>query len=188
MGNRDQGINIFWFQRDLRLEDNHGLYQALKGGKPVIPLFIYDTSILSKPFDADSNQAGYLHSTLNKLEKKISTLNSVLLVIEDTPLNAFRLLLNRYKIDAVFTNHDYEPDSIIRNKKIKTLLHVHGIQFLTYKDQVLFEGSEILKPDGKPYQVFSPYSKNWKSRLASDGIPYYPSENHLGNLFSFSTN
>jgi len=172
-------VNIFWFRRDLRLFDNHGLYRALKSGKPVVPVFIFDKDILNALSDKNDRRVSFIYDSLLKLQAEIKKYNSSLYILQDTPLNAFKHLAEEYKISEVFTNHDYEPYAIKRDDEIAGFLNKNGITFSTFKDQVIFEKNEVLKSDGKPYTVFTPYSRIWKQKLSEEKLPAYPSEKNL---------
>ena len=188
-------VNIFWFRRDLRLADNAGLYHALKAGKPVIPLFIFDTSILDKLENPQDARVIFIHQTLETLKEDLKAHGSTLIVKYGEPTAIWQELIASYSVKAVFTNHDYEPYAIARDTKIKTALAAQEINFYTYKDQVIFEKEEVLKADGTPYTVFTPYSKKWKAKIASkittdkDGKPIsfylkpYPTLKYAANFW-----
>jgi deoxyribodipyrimidine photo-lyase len=156
---------IFWFRRDLRLDDNYGLYRALTSGLPVLPVFIFDKHIIEKLEDPDDARITFIHRRLHQLNEQLSKLNSGLLVDFGTPLEIFQKWVTEYPVQAVFTNHDYEPYALTRDQEVGRFLKNKGIEFLTFKDQVIFEKGEILKTDGTSYTVFTPYSKAWKGRL-----------------------
>ena len=172
-------INIFWFRRDLRLFDNHGLYRALKSGKPVLPVFIFDKNILDELTDKKDRRVSFIYDTLLNLQSEIKKNNSSLYILYGTPLNAFKKLAEEYKISEVFTNHDYEPYATKRDDEIAAFLKNKGIKFSTFKDQVIFEKNEVLKSDGSPYTVFTPYSRIWKQKLITEKLTGYPSEKNL---------
>ena len=178
-------INIFWFRRDLRLNDNCGLYHALNSGFPVLAIFIFDKYILDK-LNSNDARITFIYKELHKLKKEIETAGSSILVLFDTPKNAFENLVNEYDINAVFTNKDYEPYAIERDSKISNFLKSKGIKFHVYKDHVIFEENEILKDNGEPYTVFTPYSKKWKSVLGDKKIQVFPSEKKLQYLLKIS--
>lgn len=163
-----QVVNIFWFRRDLRLEDNTGLYHALQSPIPVIPLFIFDREILDKLENKRDRRVAFIHQCIENLQQKFISFGSTLEVHHGTPLEVFAKLLKKYTISHVFTNHDYEPYAKERDRVVGKLLKESSVQFSTYKDQVIFEKDEVLKDDGKPYTVFTPYSKKWKARLTDD--------------------
>ena len=171
-------VTIFWFRRDLRLTDNHGLYQALMSSSPVLPVFIFDTDILDGLKSKEDKRVIFIHRAILQLQQQLEGIGSSMYVLHDTPENAFRKLLEEFSIHAVFTNHDYEPYAIDRDARIAQLLNEHDIPFQTYKDQVNFEKSEVTKSDGSPYTVFTPYSKVWKELYLQSKKPKYPSENH----------
>ena len=132
-----QTINIFWFRRDLRLEDNHGFFEALKSDKPVLPIFIFDNTILSK-LPKDDARVTFIHESLQEMREVLEIkYNSVIAIYHGTPENIYKALIENYTIDTVYTNSDYEPYAISRDKKIKTLLESEGITFKAFKDQVV---------------------------------------------------
>ncbi|MBK7873631.1 MAG: deoxyribodipyrimidine photo-lyase [Saprospiraceae bacterium] len=158
-------ISIFWFRRDLRLHDNAGLYHALKGNTPVLPLFIFDTNILDEIEDRSDARVSFIHCTISELHSELRALGSSILIQHGKPIDIWKALLQTYHIAAVYTSHDYEPYAIQRDAEVKALLATQNIPFHTYKDQVIFEKDEILKDDGKPYTVFTPYSRKWRAKL-----------------------
>ncbi|MFM9943661.1 MAG: cryptochrome/photolyase family protein [Bacteroidia bacterium] len=176
-------ISIHWFRRDLRLEDNASLFHALKSGNPVLCLFIFDTSILEKLNDKSDARVNFIHSELENLKKELENLGSSLLVKHGEPLEIWKELITDFKIDNVFANHDYEPLAINRDKKVKDFLISKNIPFLTFKDQVIFEKDEIVKDDGTPYTVFTPYSKKWKAKLNDFYLNPYPTEKYVSNFY-----
>ena len=181
-----QKVNIFWFRRDLRLHDNAGLYHALKGNHPVIPLFIFDKIILDQLEEKKDKRVEFIHDALVELQEKLEKKQSSLQVYYGSPEDVFRRLIKEYDIEIVFTNHDYELYAIERDKKIKKFLSTKNVVFKTYKDQVIFEKGEVLKDDGKPYTVYTPYCKKWKDTLTPFYIKSYPVEKYFENLFKQS--
>lgn len=160
-------ISIFWFRRDLRLQDNAGLYRALKEGGNVLPLFIFDQNILDKLEHRSDARVSFIHETITALREELRTLGSDLLVYYGEPEKIWTQLISDFEIRAVYTNHDYESYAIERDDTVRTLLEAAGISFSTFKDQVIFEKKEVTKDDGNPYTVFTPYSRKWKAKLAS---------------------
>jgi len=169
-----ESINIFWFRRDLRLEDNVGLYHALRGDSPVYPIFIFDTEILEK-LSKDDARVHFIHSRLrylrNNLEEQVG---SSLAIYHGRPKAIFEKLLSEFRIGQVFVNHDYEPYARKRDSEIGQLLKEKEVNFKTFKDQVIFEKGEVLKDDGKPYLVYTPYKNRWKQKFsaATDVLDY----------------
>ncbi len=176
-------VNIFWFRRDLRLFDNAALYYALKNAKPVIPIFIFDRNILDHLEDKKDRRVAFIHNAITEIQEYLLKLGSTLEVYYGYPKDAFRELTEKYKVDTVFTNHDYEPYARERDNAIEKLLAEKNALFCTYKDQVIFEKSEILKDDATPYTVFTPYSKKWKSLLNDFYLKSYPSTEHAYNFY-----
>lgn len=174
-------INIFWFRRDLRLEDNAGLHHALKSGLKVMPVFIFDTEILDQLQDKSDKRVDYIQQALANLQRDLIDLKGGLTVYYGKPLDIFKNLTEKFDIDTVFCNKDYEPQAIKRDKRVKDFLHKKDIGFSDYKDQVIFEKNEILKSDQSPYTVFTPYSKKWKEALQSIEI-FVPDFNNLVHI------
>ena len=158
-------VTVFWFRRDLRLDDNAALYYALKENENVLPIFIFDTDILNKLQDKNDRRVDFIHQALQKINKELSLFKSSLSVFYSTPIDVFKALIKKYTLKNVYVNGDYEPYAITRDEKIKQLLTQNTIDFKIYKDQCVFEKSEVVKDDGKPYTVFTPYSRKWKAAL-----------------------
>jgi deoxyribodipyrimidine photo-lyase len=176
-------ISIFWFRRDLRLQDNASLYHALKSNKNVLPIFIFDTEILGKLDQKNDARVSFLHHTICSLQDELLTENTSLVVLNTTPIEAFKTLLANYKVDKVYANKDYEGYAIKRDNEIKAFLQQHGVELVCFKDHVIFEEKEVVKDDGLPYTVFTPYSRKWKAKLDEFYSKSYPSEKYLGNFF-----
>ncbi|MEP6711262.1 MAG: deoxyribodipyrimidine photo-lyase [Ferruginibacter sp.] len=171
-------INIIWFRRDLRLTDNAALYHALKAGEPLLPIFIFDKNILHKLENKKDRRVQFIHEVLEQIQKQLLQLGSTLEVLYEKPEDAFEKLLNKYTISKVFTNHDYEPYAKERDEKINRLLKKHNAELVTYKDQVIFEKNEVIKDDGTPYTVFTPYSRKWKATLTEFHLKSYPAKKY----------
>lgn len=176
-------LSVFWFRRDLRLEDNAGLYHALISGLPVLPLFIFDTNILSQLEDKDDGRVEFIHQEITRLQAALNELGSTLLVKHGNPLHIWRELVEEYHIEQAFTNRDYEPAAIKRDEEISDFLKARDISFTTFKDQCVFEKEEVLKEDGTPYVVFTPYSKKWKAKVNDFYLKAYPTENYFQHLY-----
>jgi len=176
-------VTIFWFRRDLRLEDNAALYRALKENQHVLPIFILDTDILDRMADKADKRVLFIYSEIERLNKELQKSGSSLLVKTGTPKQVWEQLRNEYAIKNVYINHDYEPAAIERDEKIKEILKAKGIPLLSYKDQVIFEKYEVLKDDGKPYTVFTPYSKRWKAKLVPFYYKAYPTLKYARNFY-----
>lgn len=176
-------ITIFWFRRDLRLRDNAALYHALKDGSPVVPVFIFDRNILDELEDKNDRRVEFIHLALQDMQQQLLKIDSSLDIRYGNPLVIYKELLKEYNIKKVFTNHDYEPYAKQRDSEILQLLNEHGVSFHTYKDQVIFEKDEVLKDDGKPYTIFTPYSRKWKAALKEYHLKAYPVKKYLANFF-----
>lgn len=169
---------IFWFRRDLRLLDNTALYFALKEQQEVLPLFIFDTEILNSLTDKADKRVDFIHQTLEALKAELEKLGSTLLVWRGTPTGFFSSITPK----AVYCNHDYEPYGRERDARVKAMIQAKNGFFCSYKDQVIFEKSEVTKADGTPYTVFTPYSKKWIAALASNHYKPYKSQDCFGSF------
>lgn len=161
---RMQKINIVWFRRDLRLHDHAALFHALKAGLPVLPIFIFDTHILSE-LDADDQRVDFIHQALSNMQTQLTGSSSSMKLFHSTPLKSFESLSEEFEINALYFNHDYEPYAIQRDQEVTEFLLSKEIQVFSFKDHVIFEKNEITKDDGTPYTVYTPYSKKWKAAL-----------------------
>jgi deoxyribodipyrimidine photo-lyase len=180
-----EAVSIFWFRRDLRLEDNTGLFHALKEGGPVLPIFIFDRYILDELEDRDDARVTFIHQELQAIQQRLEEEGRSMRVYYGFPDKVWPSILEEFQVTAVYTNHDYEPYAIKRDKQVQQLLEEQDIPFHTYKDHVLFEKNEVVKDDGDPYVVFTPYSRTWKAKMKEMGdeaFPHYPSEDLLGHF------
>jgi len=172
-------VFIFWFRRDLRFEDNvglyHALYQAKLQGLRVIPVFIFDKNILDKLEDKKDRRVDFIHRTILSMQEQLVSNGKSMLVEYGKPLDVMANLTKQYNIASVYTNHDYEPLALERDAQIKTLLNEKGISFQTYKDQVIFEKEEVIKDDGKPYTIYTPYANKWRAYWLNHVPKMHPS-------------
>ena len=178
-------VIVFWFRRDLRLDDNVGLYQALQNDVPVLPIFIFDSEILENLPKNDA-RVTFIHKQLQKISNQLRTNHgSSIAQFHDTPKKVFKQLLDDFDIEAVYTNHDYEPYAKKRDEEIKSLLEENDVQFKTFKDQVIFEKDEVVKDDGDPYVVYTPFMRKWKENFnPSTHLVEYDTLSDLGkNLY-----
>lgn len=176
-------VNIIWFRRDLRLNDHASLFHALKSGKPVVPLFIFDQLILDQLENKHDRRVAFIHAALHDMQATLQSLGSSLEVYYGTPEMVFQKLIKKYTIGSVFANHDYEPYALERDQLIASELASFGIEFKTYKDQVIFEKQEVVKDDGTAYTIFTPYCKKWKAKLNSFYLNAYPTEKYFTHFF-----
>lgn len=177
-------VAVFWFRRDLRLHDNAALYHALRSGSPVLPLFIFDSNILDDLTDRSDPRVGFIHHSLSEIREFLLKHGSDMLVLKGKPEDVWTDILSRFDVKAVFTNRDYEPYANDRDRTVTGLLQRRNITLHTAKDHVVFEFSEVLKSDGTPYTVFTPYKKRWLEKLNSR-ISRQPDENGLNQPVSY---
>lgn len=177
---------LFWHRRDLRMNDNHGLFKALTSGLKVIPVFIFDKTILSK-LKPDDQRVIFIHKQIEKLKNQYQQFGSDLHVYYGNPTNLIPQIAQENNVQKVFTNRDYEPNALQRDTTVFELLKSKSIEFIGAKDHVIFEKNEVLKDDGKPYTVFTPYSRKWKSHLTDQHLASFDTQSHLQNLYSFDT-
>lgn len=166
-------VNFIWFRRDLRISDNAALYHALRSKRQVVGLFIFDRNILDQLEDRSDARVTFIHDTIRSLKDEISALGGKILVKYGYPKDIWQELVASYDIDTVFTNRDYERYAINRDTEIETLLSDHKIVLHTSKDHVIFEKDEVLKDDGTPYTVFTPYSRKWKAKMGDATTSYF---------------
>lgn len=163
-------ITLFWFRRDLRLEDNTGLYYALQQEKDVLPLFIFDRNILDDLDDQEDPRVTFIYEHILQLKKELEEKGSTLLVKYGTPEQVYTEIFDEYKVETIYTNRDYEPYAIKRDQTIEEMAKNHGTSFLTFKDQVIFEPGEILNGSGEFYKVFTPFSKVWLQKFSETNV------------------
>ncbi len=173
---------IFWFRRDLRLEDNRALYEALGSGLPVIPIFIFDKEILTHFNDPKDKRVNFIHQRLEALQEQLKDFGANLRVFHSTPFEVFKNLISNEKVESVYANRDYEPTAIKRDQIISDLLFKNRVSFHSFKDQVIFEGNEILKADRNPYTVYTPYKNKWLQNLTAKDTASFMSEKILDNF------
>ena len=174
---------LFWHRRDLRIHDNSGLFKALSSGYKIQPVFIFDTTILDK-LPPNDKRILFIHNELLHIKKQYQKFNSDLLVLVGNPTEVIPHLIEKGQFSAVYTNRDYEPYAKQRDSHIFNQLAKVNKHFIGSKDHVIFEKEEVMKDDGSPYTVFTPYAKKWKSKLSAEAFEYAPSENHLDNLLT----
>jgi deoxyribodipyrimidine photo-lyase len=170
----DSTTTLFWFRRDLRLTDNAGLYHALRDNKQVLPIFIFDTKILNELEDNADKRVQFIYHTLLDLKNQLEKIGSSLVILYGNPVELFKKIIPK----AVYANHDYEPYGRQRDWEVAAILKKNGSILKTSKDQVILEKDEVVKNDGSPYTVFTPYSKKWKAQLTSFCYKSYPTEKH----------
>ncbi|WP_421825880.1 cryptochrome/photolyase family protein [Larkinella sp.] len=175
-------IALFWYRRDLRLNDNAGLYHALRSGFPVLPVFIFDQTILDALDDKHDRRLEFIHNTILEMQEEFREIGTSLLVRYGKPLEIYRDLLKEFNIQAVFTNYDYEGYAKERDKAVAELLSENGVEFHAYKDQTIFDRDEVLTGSGSPYTVFTPYSRNWHHKLTDFFLKSYPTKKYYANF------
>ena len=174
-------IAAFWFRRDLRLDDNTALYYALISGLPVLPVFIFDSHILSE-LEPDDARVTYIHQRLTEIQEKLSHAGRGLLVRYGEPLAVWKHILQELPVKQIYINHDYEPYAVQRDNQLKEFLGEQGIGLHSFKDQVIFEKNEIVKEDGQPYSVYTPYSRKWLESFPQYSLPCHETQPYYGNF------
>ena len=176
-------MNIFWFRRDLRLEDNIALYNATIQKEAVIPIFIFDSEIISS-LQKDDSRISFIFKTLFQIDVELKKQNSSLLIKVGKPIEVWKELIQKYTIQKVFFNKDYEPYAIKRDKEVEELLRSNNIIPYLFKDQVIFEEFEIVKDNGLPYTVFTPFKNKWLLNLKDVS---FSENNPLPNFYKFKS-
>jgi len=178
-----QKVAIFWFRRDLRLEDNCALFFALISEIPVLPIFIFDEEILNELPENDA-RVSFIYNSLLNINEDLQKVNSSLLVKKGTFIEVFQNIFDEYDVKSIFFNKDYEPYAIKRDLEVKLFGEGKGATIISYKDQVIFEEAEIVKNDGLPYTVFTPYKNKWLQQYHLANIQKFPSENVKDNFLT----
>ena len=176
-------LTVFWFRRDLRLDDNKGLYKALTGGNKVFPIFIFDTEITSK-LSKDDARLSFIYNALGGINNIMRGNRCRIGLYRGTPRAVIKKIIQNFSVEKVVVNHDYEPYALKRDNEISSFLKEKGVAFETYKDQVIYEKNEVVKDDGNPYVVYTPYSRKWLAKFDEEGIEYFPSEKYLDKFYT----
>ncbi len=169
-------------RRDLRIEDNHALFEALTHAQQVYCVFVFDIAILDALDNPADRRVGFIWQSLAQLHAALARQGSGLIVLHDRASEAIPALAAKLQVDAVYTNHDYEPDALARDDAVRAALAKQGMHFITRKDQVIFEKDEVLTQAVQPFSVFTPYKNAWLKRLTSQDLAAYPSQKHLDKL------
>jgi deoxyribodipyrimidine photo-lyase len=177
---------LFWHRRDLRIHDNAGLYKALEQSSKVIPVFIFDRTILDL-LPKNDQRVLFIHQELNKMKQAYRSLGSDMVVLYGDPKVDIPNLAFKYNANAVYTNRDYEPNPIARDQLLFEELKAAQIAFIGAKDQVIFEKNEVTKDDGLPYTIYSPYARKWKAKLSADHFKAFQTEKYTERLHQFET-
>ena len=179
-------VNIFWFRRDLRLDDNAGFKAALRDEHPVLPIFIFDSEILDK-LPEDDARVTFIFENLQKMRDELQDkYGSSIAMYHGKPEKIFQELLKSYDIKKVFTNRDYEPYAKERDKEILELLEKKEIEFCDFKDQVIFEKDEVVKGDGDPYKVYTPYKNLWMEEFKKKDLDFHYTTRFMDNFYENS--
>ena len=176
-------ITLFWMRRDLRLVDNHGLYQALKKEKGVLPLFIFDQEWLEACGDKTDARVTFVHDRLMALQRDLVLLGSTLCLCYGKVKEVFKVLMDSVKIKAVYTNKDYDPKPLAQIEEVKGLLAKGEISLYRYKDHVIFEEKEVVKDDGESYVLFTPYMRKWQAIYRPEHSKPFPTADYFGHLW-----
>lgn len=179
-------ISLVWLRRDLRLHDNAALYYALKSGRPVLVLFVFDRLILDVLEDRRDRRVEFIHKEIHRLQDQLTRMGSAIIARYGRPIDVLKDVISEYTIAEVFTNHDYEVYARERDAVVKAMLDERGIGFQTSKDQAIFDREEVITGGGKPYTVFGPYSRNWIGRLNEFYLKSYPTEKYFTNFYKTS--
>jgi deoxyribodipyrimidine photo-lyase len=177
---------LFWHRRDLRINDNAGLHKALTQCTKVIPVFVFDSTILGL-LPKNDQRVLFIHQELEKIKENYRSFGSDIEVIYGDPKIEIPKLAKKYHVNTVFINRDYEPNALARDQYLFEVLKQENIDFIGAKDHVIFEKHEVTKDDGLPYTIYSPYARKWKAKLTDDHFKAFPTEKYLQNLHAFQT-
>ena len=174
-------MNVFWFRRDLRVDDNKGFFESLNSNSEVLPIFIFDKNILDE-LPKDDARVSFIHERLDVINMELKKFGKNLAVFYGDPITIIEQIITENQIQAIYTNHDYEPYAKNRDQEITSILSSKNIAFHTFKDQVIFEKSEVVKDDQTPYVVYTPYSRKWKDLFQKTKLEHFESEKLLTNI------
>lgn len=183
--NTKEKITLFWFRRDLRLHDNAGLYYALRSENPVVPVFIFDKTILDDLDNKEDKRLTFIHQNILEIQRELQTLGADILVFYGHPTDVWQELSEKYDIAEVFTNTDYEPYATERDTAVARILRSRKAELKAYKDQVIFEKQEILSGQNTPYTVFTPYSRMWREKCNDFYLSSYPNKKYFKNFLKW---
>ncbi|MCF0038762.1 cryptochrome/photolyase family protein [Dyadobacter fanqingshengii] len=183
--NTKEKITLFWFRRDLRLHDNAGLYYALRSENPVVPVFIFDKTILDDLDNKEDKRLTFIHQNILEIQRELQTLGADILVFYGHPTDVWQELSEKYDIAEVFTNTDYEPYATERDTAVAKILRSRKAELKAYKDQVIFEKQEILSGQNTPYTVFTPYSRMWREKCNDFYLSSYPNKKYFKNFLKW---
>ncbi|MEJ5999032.1 cryptochrome/photolyase family protein [Paucibacter soli] len=174
---------LVWFRRDLRADDHAALCHALRSSQEVLCAFVLDREILDALPRAD-RRVEFILDALTALDEQLAALRpgAGLIVRHAVARAELPRLAAELGVDAVFCNHDDEPQALARDAAVKQALLAQGVAFFSHKDHVIFERSEILTGAGKPYAVFTPYKNAWLRRLDDAQLRSHPVAPHAGAL------
>ncbi|MCF0049188.1 DNA photolyase family protein [Dyadobacter sp. LJ53] len=178
-------ITLFWFRRDLRLHDNAGLYYALRSGNPVVPIFIFDKTILDDIDNKEDKRLTFIHQNIIEIQRELHMFGSDMLVFYGHPTDVWKELSEEYDIAEAYTNTDYEPYATERDTAVAKILHKRNAELKAYKDQVIFEKKEILTGQNTPYTVFTPYSRMWRQKCDDFYLSSYPNKKYFKNFLKW---
>ncbi len=179
-------LSIVWLRRDLRLHDNAALYYALKSGRPVLVVFVFDRLILDVLEDRRDRRVEFIYKEIHKLQDQLTGMGSSLIARYGRPIDVLKSIIEEYNVAEVFTNHDYELYAKERDAVVKAMLAERGIGFQTSKDQAIFDLDEVMTGAGKPYTIFGAYSRNWVGKLNEFYLKSYPTEKYFANFYKTS--
>lgn len=174
--------NLFWHRRDLRIEDNSGLFKALTSEHKIQAVFIFDSNILNLLSDKEDARITFIYREISRLKAEYQSLGADLLVLYGDSIEIIPQLALEMGADAVFTNRDYEPKAVLRDTRINELLATHKIKFIGAKDHVIFEKDEITKGDGSPYTIYTPYANKWREKFKDQAYSPFQTENYFHHL------
>ena len=179
--------SLVWFRRDLRDYDHAALYHALRYSKQVFCVFVFDTAILDLLEDKADRRVEFIWESVRELKSALIAKGGDLFVLHGAAQDEILKLANLLLVEAVFTNHDYEPSAIRRDQHVADKLFALNIAFHHYKDHVIFEKDEVLNLAGKPYSVFTPYKNMWLKSINDFFIKPYPVDSYVKNLANLTT-
>jgi deoxyribodipyrimidine photo-lyase len=175
-------VGLMWFRRDLRLADNAALHATLSACDRVYSCFVFDREILDKLEDRADRRVHFIHQSIIELNDALREVGAGLIVRRGPANEVIPELARTLKADVVYANHDYEPDRLARDERVREAMNRNGRTLETFKDHVIFEKNELLNSSAQPFKVYTQYKNTWRKRLIQDDYQDYCSDSLLKKL------
>jgi len=178
---------LVWFRRDLRAYDHAALSRALQRSRTVYCVFVFDTEILDELVDRRDRRVEFVWHSVRELSETLRGLGGALWILHGRARDEVPALAQRLQVRAVYTNRDYEPAALERDHDVERQLLDRRIDFVSCKDQVIFDCSEVLTQEQRPFSVFTPYKRAWLAQLRPVHVAPHAVEGQVAALAGCET-